>query len=95
MKLDISSAPIELHARLALAGSFEEFLERLGHRTRKNFRYYTKRVETDGHTYLEQLSMAELRDAARQLRQKCRMPGSVRGLERALNWIAQLIVPYR
>jgi hypothetical protein len=88
LKLDSSSAAIQYHARLPLAGTYEEFLEWLGHRTRKNIRRCTRRLEAEGLIFVERLSKSELADAARYLRTRCSIPISASALERALNWIA-------
>src|ERR1035438_2010100 len=47
------------HAHLPLANSYEQFLNRLGKATRHNFRYYRRRFEAAGHSFIERLSTEE------------------------------------
>jgi hypothetical protein len=92
------SSPFDTHARLALPAGYEEFLGRLGSRTRRNFRYYRRRFEDGGHVYVDDVSPQDIVRAASDLRPKCRIPTAQREIERALNllkttsrpWIAGL-----
>ena len=79
------SSPFDTHARLPLPGGYEEFLGRLGSRTRRNFRYYRRRFEDGGHVYVDDVSPQDLVHAARELRPKCRIPTGQREIDRALN----------
>jgi len=56
------------HAHLPLTASYEQFLMGLGSTTRHNFRYYRKRFEASGHSFIECLSTGELLSAALALR---------------------------
>jgi len=55
------------HAHLPLADTYDQFLEGLGSKTRRNFRHYRRRFETSGHRFIEHLSMNELRSATLDL----------------------------
>jgi hypothetical protein len=55
------------HAHLPLAGTYDQFLDGLGSKTRRNFRHYRRRFETSGHTFVERLSMDELHSATLDL----------------------------
>jgi hypothetical protein len=61
------------HAHLSLSSSYEQFLKRLGSTTRHNFRYYRRQFEASGHTFVESLSIDELRDAALDLAVKSKL----------------------
>ncbi len=63
------------HAHLALPSTYEEFLKRLGYRTRYDFRYYRRRFEAAGHRLIERLSMDELRSAVSRLAPKSKLYG--------------------
>jgi hypothetical protein len=89
MRLEAGFAPVERHACLKLPPCYEEFLETLGGKTRKNFRYYVRKSQMEGHRYFERLSMAELREAAWRLRRKCSIATSSSALTRALTWLAE------
>jgi hypothetical protein len=67
---DHSSHLWKNHAYLALADTYDRFLQDLGSTTRHNFRYYRRRFETSGHRFVEQLSVDELRSAMLNLRHK-------------------------
>jgi hypothetical protein len=75
------------HARLPLPASYDAFLNSLGPRTRRNFRYYRKKFEDAKHRYVPQLSAAELHAAANHLRKKCSIQSSRREVDRKLNWV--------
>src|SRR4029077_17888901 len=78
------------HAHLPLADSYEQFLNRLGSTTRHNFRYYRRRFEASGHTFVERLSMDELRSAALDLSPQSRFTSRWRRIhiERDLSMVA-------
>ena len=64
-------APLwKIHDHLPLTATYEQFLEGLGSTTRHNFRYYRRRFEASGNTFMEILSMDEFRAVARELRPK-------------------------
>lgn len=101
MRFDHAESPAppnELHSRLVLPRTYEAFLETLGKRTRRNFRYYRRRFEAAGHRYVEQLSHDDFESAALELRTKCHIASSVAEIKRAVRtvdatgreWIAGL-----
>ncbi|PYR93384.1 MAG: hypothetical protein DMF84_10370 [Acidobacteria bacterium] len=101
MPIDLThsaAAPTELHSRLLLPVTYEHFLNSLGKKTRRNFRYYRRRFEAAGHTYFEHLSYEEFDRAATDLRTKCHLSSSVSEIRRAVRtvksaddtWIAGL-----
>lgn len=101
MPIDLThaaAAPTELHSRLLLPVGYENFLESLGKKTRRNFRYYRRRFETAGHTYIEHLSSEEFDRATIDLRTKCHLSSSLSEIRRAVRtvkstgdaWIAGL-----
>jgi hypothetical protein len=54
-------------AHLPLPDTYDQFLEGLGGTTRRNFRHSRRRFETSGHSFIERLSMNELRSATLDL----------------------------
>jgi hypothetical protein len=93
--MQVSQFPIVLnHARLALPATYDAFLNSVGYRTRRNFRYYRRQFEAAGHCYVAELSMAELRSAALGLRENCRMADSKQAIERICSWLEALNFPF-
>ena len=78
------------HAHLPLADTYEQFLNRLGKATRHNFRYYRRRFEAAGHSFIERLSMDELRSVTLDLDPKSKFTGQRHHyeIERDLNMVA-------
>jgi hypothetical protein len=70
---DIGYVSTEAHTRLVLPGHYEEFLQSLGYKTRRNFRYYRRKFESAGHTYVENVSLLDVRRAAADLYKKSRI----------------------
>ena len=69
------------HAHLPLTDTYDQFLNGLGTATRNNFRYYRRRFKASGHSFVEQLSVDELRSVALDFGDKSK---SMRGAE----WLA-------
>jgi len=80
-----AASPFDSHARLALPGDYQEFLGSLGPKTRHNFRYYRRKFDAAGHTYVHELPLADLQRAAADLRSKSRIPIQRRGIERGMS----------
>lgn len=78
------------HAHLPLADTYEQFLKGLGSTTRHNFRYYRRRFEASGHSFIESLSMDELRSVALDLVPKSKFTGRPQqiSIETDLNMVA-------
>jgi hypothetical protein len=66
-RLDHAAVPGENHLLLPLALSYDEFLQKLGPRTRRNFRYYRRKLEAEGHSYVRDVPMADFQSAAETL----------------------------
>jgi hypothetical protein len=96
--LEAQYSPIEYHdsplwkyhAHLALADTYDQFLQGLGSTTRHNFRYYRRRFEASGNRFIERLSIDELRSAALGLHPKSKLTARCQPiyLERSLNMVA-------
>ena len=69
------------NATLALPSNYEELLGRMGKHTRRNFRYYRRQFEANGHSYHETLSVPEFRSATLELFGKSSIPGDEERLE--------------
>jgi hypothetical protein len=91
-------APYELHSTLPLPADYETFLTTLGHQTRRNFRYYRRKFEAAGHSYVEQVPPGELEGILDELRTKSRIPFTVPKMKTAARtvlstgdpWVAAL-----
>lgn len=55
------------HAHLKLHRTYDEFLSKLGPRTRRNFRYYRRKSELTGHKFAPELSFSNFCAAAEHL----------------------------
>jgi len=86
--MDVHFSRIKDHASLALPDSYEQLLKSFGSTTRHNFRYYRRRFEAAGHSYLENLSSDELRSAAMYLKPRCTIPSRRGSIERLLDMVA-------
>ncbi len=73
------------HSRLSLPGDYESFLRSLGRHTRRNLRYYRRRFETAGNSYVENLSPDEYKIISQELRGKSRIPTQSNILERSID----------
>ena len=67
------------HAHLPLPSTYDGFLKTLGSTTRHNFRYYRRRFEASGHSFVEHLSPDELRSAALRLLPKSKLTARSQG----------------
>lgn len=83
-RMEYAAVPSTNHLVLPLAATYEEFLGRLGARTRRNFRYYRRKFESEGHAYVENLPFEEFRLAAHSLLRQKVVGADCDGIERAL-----------
>jgi hypothetical protein len=93
VSLDVSWARIENHAVLPLPKTYDDFLSCLGYRTRRNFRYYRRRFETAGHSYVENMSVSDFDCAAQDLMQKTVTGADIEGVKRGLNIMSAVCSP--
>jgi len=91
--LDVHYSPVEHHSIVELGPNYEAFLEKLGKRTRRNFRYYRRRLEAEGHTYVERVPPAEFERAAFKLLEKDVVGADRDGIHRALGMLATVKDP--
>jgi len=91
--LDVHYSTVEHHNVLELGPSYEAFLEKLGKRTRRNFRYYRRRLEAEGHTYVEGIPPAEFERAAYKLLEKDVVGAYRDGIHRCLGMLATVKDP--
>jgi hypothetical protein len=90
---DVNFTKIEHHRVLRVPSTFEVFLQKLGPRTRRNFRYYRRRFAAAGGQYVEAMAFADFRRAAFQLVTKDVVGADTDGLNRALNILAAVKWP--
>lgn len=89
--IEHDSSPLwKYHAHLPLVESYDRFLGRLGSTTRHNFRYYRRRFEASGHSFIDRLSLDELRSAAVELGPKSKIttPWRDAEIQNGLNMVA-------
>lgn len=86
--LEYTAFPSQNHLVLPLGRSYDEFLGHVGPRTRRNFRYYRRRFESEGHIYVEDVPLSEFRSAAFGLLQQKVIGADREGLSRALAMVA-------
>lgn len=55
------------HAHLQLSRTYDEFLAKVGPRTRRNFRYYRRKSELTGHQFVPDIAFPDFCAAAQQL----------------------------
>ncbi|MBV8819993.1 MAG: GNAT family N-acetyltransferase, partial [Acidobacteriaceae bacterium] len=84
LPIEVSFRSISNHCVLPLAGTYDEFLESLGSRTRRNFRYYRRKFEHAQGVYVEHVDLPVFEQAAEQLGRRNVIGASERGLQRAL-----------
>jgi hypothetical protein len=81
------------HRRLELPASYDDFLNGLGARTRRNFRYYRRRFEATGGCYEGRMPFGRFCSAAWQLRGKSSISADVDGIKRALKMLSVIDEP--
>jgi hypothetical protein len=84
LPIEVVYRPIQNHSILRLATTYDEFLESLGRRTRRNFRYYRRRFEATSNVYVERMEFSEFKRAAEELLRRKVVGASPRGVRRAL-----------
>ena len=92
--LDVHYSPVEHHSVVELGADYEAFLEKLGKRTRRNFRYYRRRLEAAGHTYTDAIPPAEFERAAFSLLKKDVVGADRDGIYRTLAMLAAVKNPF-
>ena len=92
--LDVNYSPVEHHCVVELGPDYEAFLEKLGKHTRRNFRYYRRRLEAAGHTYVEAVPPAEFERAAFMLLEKDVIGADRDGIHRTLAMLAAVKNPF-
>jgi hypothetical protein len=85
--LDVHCGRSDYHTELPLGGSYEAFLQGLGDKTRRNFRYYRRRFESRGHLVVPQMDFSVFEEAAHRL-EKLNVIGAGRnGIRRAMRML--------
>jgi hypothetical protein len=84
---EVNFCPWGRHAHLDLPRSYDEFLVKLGPRTRRNFRYYRRKCERAGNEFSPVLVFSDFCAAARRLLPKAAYAASQVTLERNLEMI--------
>jgi hypothetical protein len=84
---DLDFRRSEPHDHLELPRSYQEFLAKLGPRTRRNFRYYRRRSELSGNEFISDFAFEDFCCAARRLFPKAAYARSRDNFERCLAMI--------
>jgi hypothetical protein len=93
MDIEMVSFQVANHSHMELPSSFDEFLNALGARTRRNFRYYRRRFEATRGYYEGRIPFERFCAAAWQLRGKSAMPADVNAIQRALKMLSAINEP--
>src|ERR1700693_4810108 len=93
MDVEMVSFQIANHSHLALPSSYNEFLNGLGARTRRNFRYYRRRFEATGGCYVGRVPFERFCSAAWHLRGKSAIRADVHAIERAFKMLSAISEP--
>jgi hypothetical protein len=91
MKIALFDDPY--HAVLPLFSGYEDFLQTLGYKARRNLRYYRRRFESAGHRYMERISLEDFGQVARRLRTRSVVRARDAAISRALNMFAEVDRP--
>jgi hypothetical protein len=78
---------------LELPSSYDDFLNGLGTRTRRNFRYYRRRFETAGGCYDGQMPFERFCSAAWHLKGRSAIHADVNAIKRALRMLSAISEP--
>lgn len=90
---DVDIRPAHRHAMLALQPRYEDFLVRLGPRTRRNLRYYRRKMEQAGSRFRGTLPFADFAAASRALFPNAAYASSRPNLDRCLAMIEAMSRP--
>lgn len=92
--MDLAFRYCHNHSVLPLPFTYDAFLEKLGSKTRRNFRYYRRHFEREGGEYVAQLGREEVEKACSDLRTCSRIPAKDRAVLRALRITAVTERPF-
>jgi hypothetical protein len=87
------SFPVANHSHLALRSSYDDFLNGLGARTRRNFRYYRRRFEANGGRYDGRMPFECFTSAAWHLRGRSAIRAEANAIKRALRMLSAIRDP--
>jgi hypothetical protein len=90
---DVSIANSEYHRVLPLGATYEEFLQSLGSKTRRNFRYYRRRFESRKYEYVDRIPWPEFCRASIELLKKSGIGADAQGVDRALRMFSVVARP--
>ena len=93
MDMETVALQVANHSHLELPSSYNDFLNGLGTRTRRNFRYYRRRFETTGGCYDGQMPFERFCSAAWHLKGKSTIHADVNAIKRALTMLSAISDP--
>ena len=85
LALDMYDMPAENRTVLPIRPTFEEFLENLSSKTRRNFRYFRNKSAAANHCFIESVPPAEFKAAALGLMEQDVVGANREGIERGMN----------
>ena len=81
---EVDCVEAENHCDVGIPSNYSSFLESLGSKTRRNFRYYRRRAEESGFQYVPEMDRGEFARAAHDLLEKSVVGADRNGIKRAL-----------
>lgn len=87
--VDYELTDAQHHLLLTLGPSYDDFMSRLGPKTRRNFRYYRRKSEAEGYSYVENIPLEEFSRASDELLKQQVVGADRNGVDRALAMFAQ------
>ncbi len=88
------AVPPARHSRITLPDTYEGFLQRLGPHTRRNMRYYRRRFESAGHSYVEAVTLSEFRQITNALLDHSRLSAPLSSVLQAIGIIESAETPF-
>ncbi len=81
---EVDHVEAENHCDVLIPANYNSFLESLGSKTRRNFRYYRRRAEESGFQYVPEMDRGQFAQAAHDLLEKSVVGADKNGIKRAL-----------
>ena len=94
MDRDTVSIQVANHSHLELPSSYDDFLNGLGARTRRNFRYYRRRFESTGGCYDGRMTFERFSSSAWHLTGKSAIQADTNQIKRALRMLSAINEPF-
>jgi hypothetical protein len=90
---EMTSGPLQYHWLIPLGTDYDQFVESLSYKARRNLRAARRRLESAGHQYVDRLDFVEFKEAAYGLLKKSVVGGDLEGVERAIRIFSEVDRP--